>query len=189
MTDDAATPAADSTHPDEVLRFWEVARVRAGVMRVAAVTGPGIAGSLVPPSWAFGDDPALADAALALVLDGTKTATSTALPEFEHADEPLPAKGDLSIVTDGAGRPGALIRTTRVETVPFGEVGEDVALAEGEGDGTLASWRAEREESWGPVLAALGAELTDATPVVVERFELLYPRPGDRGPSSGPSEA
>jgi hypothetical protein len=50
MTDDAATPAADSTHPDEILRFWEVARVRAGVMRVAAVTGPGIAGSGGAPS-------------------------------------------------------------------------------------------------------------------------------------------
>lgn len=186
MTDDAA---ADSTHPDEILRFWEVARVRAGVMRVAAVTGPGIAGSLVPPSWAFGDDPALADAALALVLDGTKTATSTALPEFEHAGEPLPVKGDLSIVTDAAGRPGALIRTTRVETVPFGEVDEDVAAAEGEGDGTLASWRGEREASWRRVLARLGEELTDATPVVVERFELLFPRPGDRGPSTVSSEA
>lgn len=190
MTDDAAaTPAADSTHADEVLEFWEVARVRAGVVRFASVLGPGVPGSLVPRSWAFGEDPALADAALAQVLDGTRTATSTALPEFEHADEPLPVQGDLSIVTDGAGRPGALIRTTRVETVPFGEVDAEVAAAEAEGDGTLASWRAEREGSWRPVLAALGAELTDATPVVVERFELLYPRPGDRGTLAGPSEA
>lgn len=184
MTDDAAaTPAADSTHADEVLAFWEVARVRAGVVRFASVLGPGVPGSLVPPSWAFGADPALADAALALVLDGTKTATSTALAELEHADAPLPVKGDLSIVTDGAGRPGALIRTTRVETVPFGEVDAEIAAAEAEGDGTLASWRADREGSWGPLLEALGAVLTDATPVVVERFELLYPRPGDRGPS------
>jgi hypothetical protein len=38
------------------------------------------------------------------------------------------------------------------------------------------------------VLAPLGEELTDATPVVVERFELLFPRPGDRGPSAEQSE-
>lgn len=179
MTDDAV----QGGHADEILAFWEVARVRAGVVRFASVLGPGVPGSLVPPSWAFGEDPVLADAALARVLDGTRTATSTALPELAHADVPLPVRGDLSIVTDGAGRPGALIRTTRVETVPFGEVGEEVAAAEGEGDGTLASWRAEREVSWRRVLAPRGEELTATTPVVVERFELLYPRPGDRGPS------
>jgi hypothetical protein len=39
------------------------------------------------------------------------------------------------------------------------------------------------------VLEALGAVLTDATPVVLERFELLYPRPGDRGAAAAPSEA
>lgn len=190
MTDDAAsTHAADSTHADEVLAFWEVARVRAGVMRVAAVTGPGVAGSLVPPSWSFGNDPDLADALLALVLDGTKTGTSTALAEFDLADEALPVKGDLSIVTDGAGRPGALIRTTRVETVPFDQVDAEFAAAEGEGDRSLASWRAEHEAHWRRVLPPLGAAFAPDMAVVTERFELLYPRPGDRGAPSAPSEA
>ncbi|GIG37355.1 ASCH domain-containing protein [Cellulomonas pakistanensis] len=187
MTDDAT--AADSTHPDEILAFWEVARVRAGVVRFAAVTGPGVAGTLVPPSWSFGDDPALADELLGLVLDGTKTATSTALAEYEAADEPLPVKGDLSIVTDGAGRPGALIRTTRVETLPFDQVDGGFAAAEGEGDRTLASWRAEHERYWRRVLAPLGAEFAATMPVVTERFELLYPRPGDRSAAPAPSEA
>lgn len=180
MTDDAS---ADSTHADEILAFWEVARVRAGVVRFASVLGPGVSGSMVPPSWSFGDDPRLADELLGLVLDGTKTGTSTALAELEHADEPLPARGDLSIVTDGAGRPGALIRTTRVETVPFDQVDAEFAASEGEGDRTLASWRAEHERSWRRVLEPLGAELSPGMPVVTERFELLYPRPADRSAS------
>lgn len=187
MTDDA--PAADSTHADEILAFWEVARVRAGVVRFASVLGPGVPGTLVPPSWSFGDDPALADALLALVLDGTKTATSTALAEFEAGDEPLPARGDLSIVTDGAGRPGALIRTTRVETVPFDQVDAAFAAAEGEDDRSLDSWRVEHERYWRRVLEPLGAQFSPTMPVVTERFELLYPRPGDRSAAEVPSEA
>lgn len=170
--------AADQA--DAILAFWEVARVRAGVVRLAAVTGPDVRGTLVPPAWSFGDDPALADQLLGLVLDGVKTGTSTALAELTRAGEPLPEKGDLSILLDGSGRPGALIRTTRVATVPFDEVGEEFAASEGEDDRSLASWRAEHERYWRRVLGPLGEEFGPDMPVVTERFELLYPRASDR---------
>lgn len=175
----------DAQHADEILAFWEVARVRAGVVRVAAVTGPGVSGSMVPPTWAFGDDPEVADRLLDLVLAGEKTATSAALVEYELAGEPLPRRGDLAIVVDGAGRPAALIRTTQVETLPFDRVDEELAAAEGEGDRTLASWRTEHEAYWHRVLEPLGAAFAPGMPVVTERFELLYPRPGDRRASEG----
>ncbi|GEL47809.1 hypothetical protein CHO01_29250 [Cellulomonas hominis] len=183
MTDDDATHGehtGNSEHADEILAFWEVARVRAGVVRLVSVTGPDVRGSLVPPAWSFGDDPTLADQLLGLVLDGVKTGTSTALAELGHADEPLPVKGDLSIVLDGSGRPGALIRTTRVETVPFDRVDAEFAAAEGEDDRSLASWRTEHERYWRRVLEPLGEEFAADMPVVTERFELLYPRPSDR---------
>lgn len=167
-------------HPDEILAFWEVARVRAGVVRTGVVTGPGVTGTMVPAAWSFGDTPELADTLLAAVLAGEKTATSTAEVEFEHADEPMPRRGDLSIVLDGEGRPGALIRTTEVVTLPFDMVGEDFAAAEGEDDRTLVSWRAEHETYWRRVLEPLGEEFAPDMPVVTERFELLYPRPADR---------
>jgi uncharacterized protein YhfF len=172
----------DATTADEILAFWEVARVRAGVVRTGVVTGPGVHGSVVPPTWSFGDDAATADALLALVLDGTKTATSGALTEYEQADEPLPVKGDLSIVLDSAGHPRVLIRTTAVATVPLDEVTAEHAAAEGEGDRTLASWRAEREAFWGRVLGV--GTIDPRMPVVTETFEVLYPRPGDRGVAS-----
>lgn len=175
-----ALPVEDDGTAEEILAFWEVARVRAGVVRLVSVTGAGISGTLVPPSWSFGDSPALADQLLGLVLDGVKTGTSTALAELTHADEPLPVKGDLSIVLDGAGRPGALIRTTRVETVPFDAVDAEFAAAEGEDDRSLASWRVEHETYWRRVLGPLGEEFAADMPVVTERFELLYPRASDR---------
>ena len=109
----------------EILAFWEVARVRAGVVRLVSVTGPDVHGTLVPPTWSAGEDPDEADRFLARVLDGTTTTSSTALADLEDADQPLPVRGDLAIVLDGAGHPGALIRTTEVRTVRSGEPGAD----------------------------------------------------------------
>ncbi len=60
-------PAAD---PDELLEFWEAARERVGLGRIATVTGAGASASVPAPSWAFGDSPAVADALLELVLNG-----------------------------------------------------------------------------------------------------------------------
>lgn len=166
--------------PTGILEFWERARFRAKVSRLPEVTGPGVAGSLVPQAWSFGDSPILADALVALVLQGRKTATSAALVEYEAADEPVPRRGDLSIVLDGAGRPAALVRTTAVRRARFADVDDEHAAAEGEDDGTLESWRREHERYWRRVLPGLGAELSDDTELVLETFELLYPRSTDR---------
>jgi uncharacterized protein YhfF len=178
MTDQPAD--GEGRQPEEILAFWEVARVRAGVVRLVSVTGPDVHGTLVPPTWSFGDDARLADELLGLVLDGVKTGTSTALAELELADEPLPVTGDLSIILDGAGHPAALIRTTRVETVPFDQVDAAFAAAEGEDDRSLQSWRVEHETYWRRVLGRIGGEFSPGMPVVTERFELLYPRASDR---------
>jgi uncharacterized protein YhfF len=169
---------ADSANADRaaaVLEFWESARVRAGVLGIEVVTGLGNAASVPPPAWSFGDNSALADQLLDLVLTGTKTATSSLVAEYDAETEPMPKAGDLSILLDGAGAPRALIRTTWVEVVPFGEVDEEFAAAEGEDDRTLASWRAEHEKFWNRNLPD-GIELGPGTEVVCERFEVLYPQ-------------
>lgn len=166
--------------PTGLLEFWERARFRAKVARLPEVTGPGVAGSLVPQAWSFGDSPALADELVGLVLQGRKTATSAALVEYEATGEPVPRRGDLSIVLDGEGRPAALVRTTAVRRARFADVDAEHAAAEGEDDGTLAAWRREHERYWRRVLPGLGAELTDDTELVLETFELLYPRSTDR---------
>lgn len=159
---------------DEIAEFWESARVQAGLGRIAVVGGLTVAENVAPVAWSFGDTPEQADRLLALVLDKTKTATSSALSEYDGDDAPLPRPGDLSIVVDGAGHPTALIRTTDVEVVPFGAVSEEFAAAEGEGERTLESWRSDHTEFF---RRALGIDaVPDDFMVVTERFELLYPR-------------
>lgn len=173
--------ADDAAQADEIVAFWETARARAKIGRLPVVTGVGVAAAMPPPAWAFGDNPRLADELLALVLAGEKTGTSTALAELTATGEPVPQVGELSIILDGAGHPRALIRTTRVRKARFGDVDESFAASEGEDDRTLASWRREHERYWTRVLAGTGVGVDDDLEVVLETFEVLYPRPPKRG--------
>ncbi len=156
-----------STSDPNLAAFW----------RATGLGGP------VPAAWAFGDNAALADELLALVLDGTKTATASALWDYEADDEPMPQPDDLSILLDGAGMPRAVIRTTDVITVPFDDVDAAHAHAEGEDDRTLASWR-RGHETFFRRTAAARAEVDPrgfdgSMPIVLERFELVFPVSSD----------
>lgn len=166
---------AQSDDGDAIVAFWEVARRRVGLARLPVITGVSPQASVPPPAWAFGDSPELADALLALVLAGTKTATASAAWEYEATEQPLPRPGDLSIVLDGRGHPWALVRTTAVRVVPFAEVDAESAWLEGEGDRSLAFWRSAHQEHFGQALATRGREFDESLPVVLERFELRYP--------------
>lgn len=161
------------TPDSEIGEFWEVARTHVGVGPLVVLTGPGPAESVAPPAWAFGDSPEVADDLLARVLAGTKTATASAVWEYDEADEPLPRAGDVSIILDGRGHPGALVRTTAVRVVPFAEVDARHAWLEGEQDRSLESWRSVHEARFGRVRG----ERDPGLRVVLERFELRFPQP------------
>ncbi len=178
MTNDGR--GADGELATEVQAFWEMARGRAKLGRMDVVLGASVSSTVQPPAWSFGDNPALADELLGLVLDGRKRATATAMAELETTGEPRPVPGDLSILLDGAGHPRALIRTTDVDVVPFDEVTEEFAALEAEGDGSLAFWREGHERYFRRVLAVTEAAVGPDLLVVCERFELLYPKDQDR---------
>jgi uncharacterized protein YhfF len=104
-----------------------------------------------PAAWrgldrfAFGDTPEMADDLLALVLEGTKTATCSALSEYAAEGEPIVQVGERSVVLDGRGRPACVIEICEVAIQRFGEVDAAFARDEGEGDRSLAYWRREHE--------------------------------------------
>lgn len=174
--DPEAVPVEDAELAAEVLGFWAATRQYAGMAKASIVVGQTVSETVPPQAWSFGDDPELAETLLAAVLSGDKTATSSALWDYDDEGAPLPVAGELSILLDGEGHPRALIRTTSVETTAFDEVSEDFAAAEGEDDRTLESWRAGHEAYFRRNLAE-GHEFTTDMPVVCERFELLYPKP------------
>ncbi|MGA8987340.1 ASCH domain-containing protein [Aeromicrobium sp.] len=163
------------TSGDELDQFWAAARHQTRINPVPGYLGTYSAEAVAPPAWAFGGSPEQADELLALVLDGTKTASASALWDYEHDDEQVPRVGDLSIVLDGAGHPRGLIETTHVDVKPFDEVDAEHAHLEGEGDRSLAFWRAGHEQFFS-THAAHDRGFSASMPVVLERFRVLYPR-------------
>ena len=130
-----------------------------------------------PPHWHFCDNEQDANECARLVLAGRKRATSPSLWSFESRGEPIPQVGELHVVTNWNGEAECVIRTTAVRIVPFDQVGEEHAAAEGEGDGTLESWRRVHWDYYHRELEGTGFHPRNDMPIVCEYFECVYPQP------------
>jgi uncharacterized protein YhfF len=123
---------------------------------------------------AWGDSPRLADELGALILAGTKTATCSALWEYEADGEPLPKTGLKTIVLDGNGDPLCIVETTEVEVRPYEEVDAQFAYEEGEGDRSLEYWRDAHWRFFSRTLPDGDKEPATDMPLVCERFRVIY---------------
>lgn len=122
----------------------------------------------------WGDSPQMADELGALIRSGTKTATCSALWEYETEGEALPVVGTKTIVLDGRGDPLCIVETTEVEVRRFDRVDERFAYEEGEGDRSLQYWREAHRNFFSRTLPAVGKEFTPEMPLVCERFRVLF---------------
>lgn len=134
---------------DEIDAFWMIAKFQLGL------------DGETPDVWAFGSDDDETDRQIRLVLDGTKTATSSSVADYDGEDD-LPRPGELHIVVDAREHPRALIETTGVHVVPFDKVDADHATADGAD--SLAAWQ-----------AANSADFGEAE-VVLESFKVIHPQ-------------
>ncbi len=164
----------DTVDDNELDAFWAISREHAQLSGIPTYMGANPVRTLRPPAWSFGATPEVSDELLGLVLDGTKTATSSARADYADEEEPLPEPGMLGIVLDGAGHPRALVVTTEARVVPFDQVDAEHAREEGEGDGSLEHWREVHERVF--TERAAGGFQQDML-VVLERFRVLYPAP------------
>lgn len=122
----------------------------------------------------FDDNQPSADELAELVLSGRKRATAGLLWVYEDSGNRVPQPRDLSVVTRFDGTPVCVIESTRVDIVPYDQVTEEFAAAEGEGDATLRQWRDDHWRYFGRVCAGLGREPSLDMPVVCERFEVVF---------------
>jgi uncharacterized protein YhfF len=97
-------------------------------------------------AFSFGDNPALADQLLALVLDGKKQATCWAVTEGLKGA----AVGKSMVALDSKQLPRVVLRTIELVQRRFDEVDDQFAYDEGEGDRSLAYWRAAHTHSTSP---------------------------------------
>ena len=122
----------------------------------------------------WGDGPVMADELGALIVQGTKTATCSALWEWEAEGNPIPKVGYLTIALDGRGEPICIVETIEISIHKYNEVDADFARDEGEGDLSLNYWREEHKNYFSRVLHKIGKGFSEEMPLVCERFRLLY---------------
>jgi uncharacterized protein YhfF len=122
-------------------------------------------------SFAFGDGPELADELLVLVLEGRKRATCWAVSEGMKGAE----IGKCMVALDGAGRPRAVLQTLELTQRRFDEVDAAFAFDEGEGDRSLAFWRA-AHQSYFTRLKLYRPDMM----LWCERFRLVVTIPAER---------
>ena len=121
----------------------------------------------------FGDSPELAAKLAHLVVKGHKRATSGWIEAMERSGETFPETGRVFAITDYFGYPLCVIETVEVRRVPFGEVAEDIATGEGEGDLTYADWREAHLDYFRREGEALGIPFDDRSLVLNEVFRVL----------------
>jgi uncharacterized protein YhfF len=122
----------------------------------------------------WGDSPEMADELGELIARGIKTATCSALWEWETEGKPIPHKGLITIVVNGGGNPLCIVETTEVTVRQFNEVDSDFARAEGEGDFSLQYWREAHRNFFSRTLPKIGREFSEEMPLVCERFQVIY---------------
>jgi uncharacterized protein YhfF len=124
----------------------------------------------------------LRDQLVAAILDGTKTSTTGLVADYEHEGDPLPRPGERQVVIDSAGQPVAVIEIVAVRVLRLKDVDLAHVIAEGEGDTSVAQWRAGHETFWhsAPMREALddpGFTVDDDTLVVAEEFRVVKQEP------------
>lgn len=123
---------------------------------------------------------------VALVLEGTKTATAGLLAEYELDGEAIPMPDMREAIVDEDGRFVGEIVTTDCRVLRMADVDDAFASDEGEGFTGAPAWRVAHEAFWNGYIDKLRRRLddpdwclTDDTRIVCQRFRVAerYPEP------------
>lgn len=151
---------------EKVKSYWQE------FMSIVPADSPYRTKNYIAESW--GDNPKLADELGDLIVRGIKTATCSALWEWEAEGNPIPKQGQVTVVLDGSGNPLCIVETTEVTIRQFDQVNDVFAQAEGEGDFSLDYWREAHRNFFSRTLPKIGREFSEDMPLVCERFQVIY---------------
>lgn len=128
----------------------------------------------LPPHFYFCDNEADANTCAELVVKGIKQATAPSLWWYEQHKEPLPTVGDLFVVTDWNGTAKAIIEITKLEQLAFNKITAAFALAEGEGDKSLAYWQRVHKAYYTREMEPTGACFDENMLISCEYFKTVF---------------
>lgn len=126
--------------------------------------------------WAFGWKP---NYLATLVISGRKTATCSGLLFYQLENEPIPQlSSEREIILDKQGNPLVEIQHTAIFIEKFGQVSEEFALSEGEGD--FAFWKNGHRQFFNSALRDLSEKIENLQGIengqITEDFELVCER-------------
>src|SRR3954447_9102594 len=145
--------------------------VEAKLRRVLEIAFPGKEARYFIP-FSIGSTPETADEGAMLILNGTKTLTSS--PFWDYPDGKFPFVGALAVLLDGSRRPRGVVETTRIEIMPFGAITEEMARAYGEGERTVEWWRRVMGAFYRASAARHSEVLTNDTRLIWEWFTVVH---------------
>lgn len=119
----------------------------------------------------FGSSPHDIDDLAEKVLIGEKISTSSLLDYYHIGLKKPSIAGDYFSVLNSCEKEVAIVRIERVETIRFGDITEEFAIEEG--DGNLENWQAIHQPYYSELLSAIGKELTDDILLVCEWFRVV----------------
>ena len=118
----------------------------------------------------FGNVGASRTALLDFIFNGNKRATAGLLEhDYEAEGEPIEQVGEVLVVLGNDFEEVGRIRANRVVVTTFGEVPDEFALAEAEGDLSAADFRASHMDFW----SKAGYSISNETKVVLLYFDVL----------------
>lgn len=120
--------------------------------------------------WAFGDD---SDKLAELTVNGIKTATCSAYYLYEKEGEELPKAGEYSVILNSRDEAVCVIKTVKVYIERFGNISEEHAYKEGEGDRSLEYWRKVHKDFFTKELDEVGVKFSDDIELVCEEFKVV----------------
>jgi uncharacterized protein YhfF len=154
----------ERTDDERVHQFWDAyaASARVGLKNFAVLR--------------FGDNANLADELATQVVTGVKRAATSLLRDFTELGKPMPKPGNYSVVIDGKNSPRCIVQILQVDIRSLRDVDEGFARDEGGGDGSLEWWRLAHVRYFKRQGAREGFAVDDGTEVILERFEVVWPR-------------
>ena len=110
---------------------------------------------------------------LAALLAGKKTAAFFSYATFAVDNEELPVSDERYIVRGADGEPLCVIRTTRVQVIPYDQVSWELAQREGE-DSSIEEWRDRTRENLEEEGAVVGFDFAPDIRLVCVEFEVVF---------------
>ena len=109
-----------------------------------------------------------------LIVQGVKTATCSLKESYQRTSKKTPKPGEIQVVTDWAGNPTSIIEITAITECRFCDVDEEFAVAEGEGDQSLAWWYKVHKEFFDRECEELKIKFSENLILLQERFKVIY---------------